>query len=221
MTGTVAYALSKKAINEALIGIGAIAGAPCEVKSVSKTGLTTTIELKWTDTTGADHITTFSIEDGVGVAGASIDDNGNLKLFLTDGNEINCGKVNSQFITLPIPSDKNVGSVLQYAGPTDANYVKGYFYECVLDGSAYKWTQKDVQPTRGGGGSQVTTFPTPSAEELGNIYQYIGNSTLEFKNGCFYKCVSGTTPGTYEWEPISVEDPDTYEDDPIDFNNDW
>ena len=73
----------------------------------------------------------------------------------------------------------------------------------------------------GGDGSsiQVTTFPTASASELGNIYQYIGSSTLEFTNGCFYKCVQGDTPGTYKWEPIGVEDSDTYEDDPIDFNN--
>jgi len=77
----------------------------------------------------------------------------------------------------------------------------------------------------GSGGSgdsiQVTSFPPASASEFGNIYQYIGNNTLEYTNGCFYKCVLGDTPGTYKWAPVSVEDPDTYEDDPIDFNNDW
>ena len=74
----------------------------------------------------------------------------------------------------------------------------------------------------GGGGSiQVDVFPTASAAELGNIYQYIGGNTLTYTNGCFYKCVVGDTPGTYKWEPISVEDPDTYEDDPIDFDHDW
>ena len=77
----------------------------------------------------------------------------------------------------------------------------------------------------GAGGSgesiQVTTFPTASASELGNIYQYVGTTTLQYTNGCFYKCVVGSTPGTYEWKAVGVEDPDTYEDDPIDFNNDW
>lgn len=77
----------------------------------------------------------------------------------------------------------------------------------------------------GSGGSgdsiQVTSFPPASASEFGNIYQYVGNTTLQYKNGCFYQCVAGTTPGTYEWNPIGVEDPDTYEDNPIDFNNDW
>ena len=75
----------------------------------------------------------------------------------------------------------------------------------------------------GAGGSgdsiQVTSFPPASASELGNIYQYVGNNTLEYTNGCFYKCVPGITLGTYEWKAIVVEDGDVYEDDPIDFNN--
>ena len=77
----------------------------------------------------------------------------------------------------------------------------------------------------GAGGSgdsiQVTSFPPASASELGNIYQYIGSTTLQYKNGCFYKCVTGTTLGTFEWKAIGVEDPDTYENDSIDFDTDW
>lgn len=144
------YAILKKYINNSLIGIGALKGAPCEVDGISKTNGITTITLKWTDTTGVDHFDSFDIEDGVGVAGASIDDNGNLKILLTDGTEINCGKVNSQFTTLPTPSASNVGAILQYVGSTTSQYTKGYFYECVLDGSVYKWEQIDVQ--EGGGG---------------------------------------------------------------------
>lgn len=150
MTGTVAYALSRKYIEDSLIGIGALKGAPCEVDSITKTDGTTTITLKWTDTTGTDHFDSFDVEDGVGIAGASIDDKGNLKILLTDGTEIDCGKVNSQFTTMPTPSASNLGSVLQYVGNTTLQYTKGYFYECVLDGSVYKWEQIDVQ--EGGGG---------------------------------------------------------------------
>ena len=147
------YAILKKYINNSLIGIGALKGAPCEVDSISKTDLTTTITLKWTDTTGTDHFDSFDIEDGVGVAGASIDDNGNLKILLTDGTEIDCGKVNSQFTTLPTPSGSNVGAILQYVGATTSQYTNGFFYECVFDSGVYKWIQKDVQPNSGGGGA--------------------------------------------------------------------
>ena len=75
----------------------------------------------------------------------------------------------------------------------------------------------------GGDGSsiQVDVFPTASAAELGNIYQYVGVTTLQYTTGCFYRCTYDSTSGTYKWDPISVEDPDTYEDDPIDFSNDW
>ena len=77
----------------------------------------------------------------------------------------------------------------------------------------------------GAGGSgdsiQVTTFPTASASELGNIYQYVGSTTLQYKNGCFYQCTLDSSTGTYSWEPIGVEAPGAYEDDNIDFNTDW
>lgn len=218
----VTLALCRRYVNDSLIGIGALKGAPCEVDGISKTNGITTVTLKWTDTTGVDHFDSFDIEDGVGVAGASIDDNGNLKILLTDGTEINCGKVNSQFTTLPTPSASNVGAILQYVGSTTSQYTNGYFYECVLDGGVYKWVQKDVQRNSGGGGSiQVTTFPTASASEYGNIYQYVGTTTTDYINGCFYQCKRDDTTGVYSWDPIGVEDPDTYETDPIDFNNEW
>ena len=218
MTGTVSYALSRKYIEEALVGIGALKGVPCEVQSVNKVDTTTTVTLKWTDTSGVDHTTSFDIEDGISVVDADINESGNLILQLSDGTLIDCGKVNSQFITMPTPSASNVGAILQYAGMTTSDFTNGYFYECILDGGNYKWVQKAVQPG-GGGSSQVVSFPTASASELGKIYQYIGNNTLEYTNGCFYKCVVGETPGTYKWEAVGVEAQDTYEDEPIDFDN--
>jgi len=220
MTGTTAYALLKKYVDDVLVGMGALKGAPCEVQSVNKVGTTTTVTLKWTDTAGTNHTTSFNIEDGISVIGATVNTSGNLILQLSDGTAIDCGKINSQFTTMPTPSASNVGAILQYVGTTTSNFINGYFYECVLNGSNYEWVQKAVQPNSGGGSIQVKVLPTASATEFGNIYQYIGSSTLQYKNGCFYKCVNGTTPGTYEWSAVNVEDPTTYEDDPIDFD-DW
>jgi len=217
MTGNAAYVLSKKYTNDSLVGIGALKGAPCEVQSVNKVGSTTTVTLKWTDTNGIDHTTSFDIEDGNGIAGASIDEKGELIITLTDGTEIDCGKVNSQFTVMPTPSSSNVGAILQYVGATTSDFTNGYFYECILDGADYKWVPKAVQPG-GGGSSQVVTLPTPSVSEMGNIYQYIGNSTLDYENGCFYKCIYNATTSQYEWEGILVQARSTYEDDPIDFN---
>jgi len=74
-------------------------------------------------------------------------------------------------------------------------------------------------PNGGGESSQVTVFPTASAAELGSIYQYIGPSTLEYENGCFYKCIYDETTSSYAWEPIQTQSDSTYETDPIDFDD--
>jgi len=214
------YALLKKYVNDTLIGIGALKGAPCEVQGISKVGGVTTVTLKWEDTTGGIHTSNFDVNDGVSVSNAKVNDFGNLIITLSDGTTIDCGKVNSQFITLPTPSASNVGAILQYIGTTTSDYINGYFYECILDGGAYRWIQKDVQPNSGGGGgSQVNNLPPASASEFNHIYQYVGTTTTDYENGCFYKCIINPSTGNYEWTAITVLDSDVYENDPIDFNH--
>jgi len=160
MTGTVAYALLRKYVNDTLVGMGALKGAPCEVQSIDKVDGTTTVTLKWTDTTGTDHTQSFDIEDGISIVSVEVNTAGNLIIELSDGTSIDCGKINSQFTELPTPGVDNVGSILQYVGPNTADYTKGYFYECILDGGVYKWVQKDVQPGSGGGGSSKMYIAT-------------------------------------------------------------
>lgn len=57
----------------------------------------------------------------------------------------------------------------------------------------------------GGDSIQVNALPTASAENLGKVYQYIGETTPNRINGYFYKCVEGSTSGTYEWSNIDVQ----------------
>lgn len=45
--------------------------------------------------------------------------------------------------------------------------------------------------------SQREIMPSPSASELGSIYQYIGESTADFSHGVFYECV--LEGGAYRW----------------------
>ena len=52
----------------------------------------------------------------------------------------------------------------------------------------------------------VVEMPTPSETELGNIVQYIGETTEDYTQGYFYKCVSdGADPAIYSWEQIDVQ----------------
>lgn len=53
---------------------------------------------------------------------------------------------------------------------------------------------------------QYTALPTASADYEGQIYQYMGATTVYHTNGYFYKCVSdGETPATYSWVEWNVQ----------------
>ena len=101
---------------------------------------------------------------------------------------------------LPLASADELGNIYQYVGET-GTYTKGYFYECVSDGKpspTYSW--KAV--ISAGDSIQKESLPVASEEELGNIYQYIGETTASFTNGYFYKCIENN--GSYSWVEKSV-----------------
>ena len=115
----------------------------------------------------------------------------------------------TQVSIMPTATADNSGAIVQYVGATNANYINGYFYKCMSDGGvtpAYSWEK--IQVSDGGDTIQVETLPTASADELGNIYEYVGTTTANYINGRFYRCVSGgtsTTP-TYVWEEVDFGD---------------
>lgn len=105
---------------------------------------------------------------------------------------------------LPLASADELGNIYQYVGET-GTYTKGYFYECVSDGKpspTYSW--KAV--ISAGDSIQKEELPVASEEELGNIYQYIGETTASFTNGYFYECIENN--GSYSWveKPVTKEE---------------
>ena len=84
-------------------------------------------------------------------------------------------------------------------------------FTCAIEeaSATYTWTRINVQPTSGGGGAvdsvngktgnvvldaedvgaipQYTTMPTASVSNLGEVAQYVGTDTNDYKNGYFYK----------------------------------
>lgn len=58
----------------------------------------------------------------------------------------------------------------------------------------------------GSGGQiiQVDVLTEATSYDVGRIYQYVGETTDEFTNGYFYKCVE--TDGVYSWESILVQE---------------
>ena len=210
MDGVVAYILSKKYTKDTVIGMGAIKGAPCEVQSVNKVGKTTTVTLKWEDTTGTSHTQSFDIEDGldgVSVTGATINSTGNLILTLSDSTTIDCGKVLPQYDTMPSPSASNAGQILQYIGTTNVNYTKGYYYECIeypVGSGTYIWKNIKVQDSEDI--FRYNVIPSPSADIEGAIIQYIGITNANYTNGYYYQCVeSSVGSGTSIWVQKNVQ----------------
>lgn len=57
-------ALAKKYVNETLNGLGALKGAPCKVKSVTKEGNLNIIILEWKDDEGTTRESRVEISDG-------------------------------------------------------------------------------------------------------------------------------------------------------------
>lgn len=111
-----------------------------------------------------------------------------------------------QVESMPLATESDLGKVLQYVGTTDLNYTNGYFYKCVYKNSSYLWEQQNVQPDAEGQTIQVETMPTASAEELGKIYQYIGQDGGGALHGYFYECVA-LQGGGYGWLETEVSAP--------------
>ena len=66
------------------------------------------------------------------------------------------------------------------------------------DGFVAGWVEPEIV--------QRSTIPQASADELGNIYQFVGTTDANYTNGYFYKCVSdGQEPATYSWSQVSVQ----------------
>ena len=68
------------------------------------------------------------------------------------------------------------------------------------DAENQKWINAD---NSGGGDTiQVTSLPSPTASELGKVYQYIGADSGGYKHGYFYE-LRGFAP-YYTWEQVKV-----------------
>lgn len=59
-----ALAVAKTYVNQTLVGMGALKGAPCTIKSMTKSGRLTTTVFEWTDTNNVKHENTMLVYDG-------------------------------------------------------------------------------------------------------------------------------------------------------------
>lgn len=60
----VTYALSKSYTDKSLVGMGALKGAPCKIKSITKKDGQNIITFEWKDNEDVTHESTLTVDDG-------------------------------------------------------------------------------------------------------------------------------------------------------------
>lgn len=134
---------------------------------------------------------------------------------LSSGVQTSLGKADSAIQNTDYATS-NTGGVIKngYNTSTDSNgylYAQNRTYSQYQTDSVYgfisKGTLEAVITGKNLKAIQYDTMPTASADNLGDIVQYIGASVANsYTNGYFYKCVSdGASTPTYSWENINVQ----------------
>ena len=94
MTGTVAFAMSKKYTDDSMDGAGAVKGVPCTISAIdpiTNTGgdvIGKRVIFQWTSNSGTVTTTPMDVmygEDGRGIASVEVDAAGNLVITYDDG----------------------------------------------------------------------------------------------------------------------------------------
>lgn len=171
----ITYAAAKKYTDKSIAGGGAIKGKNCVVDSIMAITGGHRVTFKWTLDDGTVQTGYMDVMDGVdgvdgadgrGIDSADIDANNHLIITYDDGTDHDAGEiqVTGQTIQrnqLPTASETELGNIYQYIGLNTADLVNGYFYQCVADGTDYKWEEKTVQ--RAGGSITIDTELDPTS----------------------------------------------------------
>lgn len=114
----------------------------------------------------------------------------------------------------PLDARLIYSTVASMKAVADSTMYDGCMAYCTATSKTYQWkstnavdetTGKWREFSSGGDTIQVDTLPTAGADELGNVYQYIGSTTLTLTHGYFYECVSdGESTPTYSWSQVEV-----------------
>ena len=78
---------SKTYTKESLLGLGAVKGAPCTIKSITEVDGGQKVTFEWTGTSGTKQTSEMTVKNGVSVTEISDKGNGTFTLLLSDGSE--------------------------------------------------------------------------------------------------------------------------------------
>lgn len=110
------YVLCQAYVKASLIGLGALKGAPCTIKSIVETDEGNVVTFEWTATDGVTKRTSTMLvkngEEGISVTNATINTSGHLIFTLSNGTTIDAGAITvTAKTTSAITATENIGSV--------------------------------------------------------------------------------------------------------------
>ena len=88
MTAEESLAVSKTFTKNTVIGMGAVKGAPCTVKSIEPVPTGNRITFEWEDKNGGKHTSDFTVKDGLTVSDIQFNDDNCLVVTFTDGSTL-------------------------------------------------------------------------------------------------------------------------------------
>lgn len=158
----ITYGASKAAIKQALDGVGALKGSPCEVKFTEAIPGGTKVTLGWESKSGQQQSTFFYVmdgQDGKGIRSVYVNAESHLIITYDDGTTTDAGKievhsavdsVNGQTgdVELVLTDVTNVGDGLSYDPVTNMLSVSGQAVqkavEDVLDEEIGEYVQEEI-----------------------------------------------------------------------------
>lgn len=121
------YVLCQAYVKASLIGLGALKGAPCTIKSIVETDEGNVVTFEWTATDGVTKRTTTMLvrngEEGISVTNATINTSGHLIFTLSNGTTIDAGAITvtdkfpESFVTTESQGSINSGQTISVNTP--------------------------------------------------------------------------------------------------------
>ena len=134
MNGTTAYVLSKRKLKQSLNGLGAIAGAPVQIASITKDIGGHEVKFKWQGNDGSIQYSTMIVMDGLSTIKAEfreIDNEAHLIFVLSDNSELDAGIIPTGSSTTDFKIDTTTGQLLYKGMEINVARTNGYSIQSV------------------------------------------------------------------------------------------
>lgn len=212
MEGIIAYVLSKRYTKETAAEFGAVKGAPCTIKSITHQNKQNIVTFEWKNSAGETKESTMVVEDGTPIYEYIVGDTykyGDIVIYASALYRCTVTEYvaepeldTTKFAELGSP-DGNY-DIVQNSSLLPPRFTSAdrKLYYSIEDSTFFLWNGEAW--VKQGTLQQYDSLPTPATIYLDRIVQYVGETTVEYTQGYFYKCEY--EDGTYKWLPVDTQE---------------